>query len=116
MDTRRGRDRSVSSPTTVYIATSDPYAGLGVTAYLQDGMQGFDSDLYRHELAAGRLEGVALEDWHNQWTQGDNTFTSENAARAYADEHDLRHVLEVTLDDVRAALRRAFGEEGTNHV
>lgn len=74
-----------------------------------DAMTGYDTDLYRREIAAGNLDQLVDEEWANVWTQGDSTFATEDAAREHADDTGARHVIRITRDDVRSALLRAFG-------
>ena len=94
---------------TVYIATNDPTASLPARDYILDSMSGFDADLYRAEIADGRLDLVTVEDWAQFWATGDNVFDTEDAARAYAIAEERRYVLRITIEDVRDALQRAFG-------
>lgn len=96
---------------TVWIVTTDPYAGMGVHQYLLDGMQGFDPQTYRDAIRDEGIDAVAEQDWRECWTQGETTFDSEDDAVEYQREHynQRPYVVTVTLDDVKAALLAAFG-------
>lgn len=94
--------------TTAVIYTTVTFGHTDPVAFIMDAMTGYDTDFYRRDIAIGRIYDLVDEEWETRWTQGENTFTSEAAARAYAEETGARHVLRITLDDVHEALTRAF--------
>jgi hypothetical protein len=100
---RRGQEPTVTTDTvfvTYDLGQSDP------VTFVLDAMQGYDSELYRAEIAAGRLDDLVAEEWANVWTQGENTFLTREAADASLDESGHLHIIEITREHVREALRR----------
>ncbi|HNR00555.1 MAG TPA: hypothetical protein PKN52_11155 [Trueperaceae bacterium] len=79
-------------------------------AHIADAMTGYEADLYAADIAAGKLEELVELEWKNVWTQGDNVYATAEAAAADATRYSP-HVLEITRDDVRAALLREFATE-----
>lgn len=80
--------------------------------HIAEAMTGYDSDLYRSDIAGGKLEELVELEWDNVWTQGDNVYTTAAAAAAAAADASryARNVLEISRDDVRVALLREFGD------
>ena len=72
--------------------------------------------VYRRDIANGDLDQIVEEEWDYGWassvdTQGGNTYSSEGAARDAREEspsYGRRHIVEITRDDVRAALLEVF--------
>ena len=107
---RRRADRSaMHDAQTVYISGGRLDQDSPV-AYLADHMSGCNADVYRAAIAELGVDQVAADDWHDVWTTGDTVHATRADAEAYAEAHDrpAGRVLEVTLEDVRRALLRAF--------
>lgn len=101
------------TPTTLFIASSTYRNETETRAIILDSMGGYERDYYAPAIANGEIDNLVNEEWENVWTQGDGVFTNETEAREYvADENEGgRHlkVIEITRDDVRAAIIEAFG-------
>lgn len=73
---------------------------------INEQMGSFDTDYYRAQIAAGKIDELVDADWENFWATGDNAFpTLMDAVRPI---HDVGlmglNAVEVTDDDVRDAL------------
>ena len=92
---------------TVYIVTTD---NRPVKDWLLDRMSGWNPYTYRRAVDKEGLHTVALDDWHDCWTQGDDVFYSYEAAKVYSDGYS-EHILTLHLEDIEEAIRRLVGIE-----
>ncbi len=98
-----------TTPEPVFILTRSGYGSA--RDYLADAMSGFEPSCYVTDIPTLGIDRVARDDWDNIWSQGDEVrHTEEDAEAALLTDEGYRGWVRVTLDDVRDALWRAFGE------
>lgn len=109
---KRWRNNNMTDTVYVTAGTGNP---ADHTAFIKDAMGSYDVNLYRAEIAAGRIDDLVEEEWTHVWTYGDNAHDTEAAALAAIDaDYDLSdrsRVVAVDRDLIRAALLSAFGAQ-----
>lgn len=105
--------RNLRNAATLHLVTTSNYAGNGTAAYLDAQYSDFDAFEYQRDIAAGLMIDCIKGDWNNVWTADENAYATADEAEQAADRMRADGttgvtVLEITLDDIEAALNRNF--------